>query len=51
MKILKVLKETQNYNVLYCNNIFLDVGASFMENQNIKQEEVLSILKNIFQAI
>ena len=45
------LKETQNYNVfvLYCNDNFIDGGAPFMGNSNIEQEEVLSILKNIFK--
>jgi hypothetical protein len=44
------LKESQNYNifVLYCNFNFLDGGTIFMGNHNIEQEEVLSILKNIF---
>jgi hypothetical protein len=44
------LKESQKYNifVLYCNDNFLDGGAPFMGNHNIEQEEVLSILKNIF---
>lgn len=44
------LKETSNYNIfiLYCNDEFLDGGSPFMGNCNIEQEEVLSILKNIF---
>ena len=39
------LKETKNYIVfvLYCNDNFLDGGATFMGNRNIEQEEVLSI--------
>jgi hypothetical protein len=44
------LKETLNYFVfvLYCNNNFIDVNLPFGGDHNIEQEEVLSILRNIF---
>ena len=44
------LKETENYIVfgIYCNDNFIDGGGPFMGEHIIEQEEVLSILKNIF---
>jgi hypothetical protein len=43
-------KETQNYNVfiIYCNDNFIDAGTPFTGDNHIEQEEILSILKNIF---
>ena len=49
IKSIKLI-ETQNYNVflLFCNDNFLDGGPPFMGDYIIEQEEVLSILNNIF---
>jgi len=44
-----VLKETPTYNVfiIYCNNDFLDAGATFMGQCNKEHDEIVTIIRRI----